>query len=465
MRKKKILIINLPAEDVKINRDMAGGLGYSGGEGVVLPPLELLSIAATLQKNGWEVKVIDALAKKLSGRGWISQEMEDFEPVVVLGNLSLPTVGEDTKFYRWLVKHYPETTVVVKTGITYENILRKVVKQSKVGRVIFGEADLDIEDYIEGKLQSGVAYVEKGKFRYWPIKIRPENLDKLLIPARELVDKNDYAYPLLGRPVTTIQTSRGCPYPCGFYCPYPLVQGTRWRSMTPERVVRELENVISLGYKNVLFRDATLTLDRKRSIEMCQMIIKKKLKFDWWGETRVNVLDKELLKVMKKAGCRGLNVGIESLDKELMETSGKPGVKFEDVVRLRREAKEVGIKLHFLILVGLLDENIASILATLRFLVMLQPDSVGFSVVTPYPGTRMFETAKKEKLISGFDWNRYDGSVGNMNTRKLRWYELELLRKILMVGAWSMRKPRWLGLGVQTGLVILLDLWRWWRRE
>src|SRR5207237_347256 len=108
-------------------------------------------------------------------------------------------------------------------------------------------------------------------------------------PARALLPTDRYVYPLLGAPVATLQTSRGCPYPCGYYCPYPLVEGKAWRAQSPERVLAEIRDVVERhGIRKIYFRDATFTLDQKRAARLCELIREAGWRLEWMCETRVD---------------------------------------------------------------------------------------------------------------------------------------------------------------------------------
>ena len=432
---KKILVINTPSRDKTINRDMAGGLGFSGGEGVVLPPLDLLILATTLKKNRWKVKFVDGVAEQIDDFDYyvklIDKEKFDF----VLGNLSLPTLDDDCRFYRKLKDRFKQIKIILKTGINYKEILTRAIKSSGVNLIIFCECDLNIAKYLVDKERAGSIYVEEGKVvMKLQTKVLIDDLDTLPMPDRDLSEKSVYKYSLLAGVSTTMQTSRGCPYPCGYYCPYPLVQGTRWRHMSAGRIVAEMEDIKRRGINNILFRDATFTLGMERTREMCELLIKKKLNMVWWCETRINVLNADLLKLMKAAGCVGINVGVETLNAELILSEGKPGVSLPDVIKLRKEAKKCGMKLHFLMIVGLPNDNLEGLYGSLKYLLQLQPESLGVTSITPYPGTKLFDDAKAKGMISNFDWNNFNGGNSNMKTKYLGVAEIEFARKLIMAG-------------------------------
>lgn len=462
-----VLVVNPPARDKTINRDMAGGLGYSAGRGVVLPPIDLLNIVSTLKTKKYNVFFVDAIAEKIDSFNYFVQFIQRNNIKIVICGLALPTVSEDVSFAKNIISKFPDIRVVFKTGINYKQILEKVIVDSGVEMIIFGECDLTIGEYLEGKRHSASIYWENGKtvFKIITLEDRIKNLDDLPISDRRATKINLYKYTLLPGVATTMQTSRGCPYPCGFYCPYPLVQGKAWRAMSVERVLRELKAIEQLGIKYVLFRDATFTLDNRRTSYLCELIIKHKLKIKWWCETRINVLSPTLLRIMKKAGCMGINVGIETLDQELIIYQGKPGVSLSDVLSIRKEAKKLKISLHFLMIVGLPDENLKTISNTFDYLVRLNPESVGFSTITPYPGTEMFDESIKAGLIHDFDWNKFNGNISNMKTKYLSSFDMIILRKMLLVTAFAMKTPKIVAVPVAFIIRSVLLIWKKWRRE
>jgi len=456
-----ILIVNPPSVDKSINRDMAGGLGYSAGNGVVLPPLDLLILASTLKKDGNKVIFVDSIAEKIDSLDYFIKLIKNKKIKILIGNLALPTLDEDCSFYSNLRSKFKNLQIVIKTGINYEEILKKAIIKSKADFIIFKECDLEISNYLDKNITDGTIYLKNGKIFIEKSKHDVlDNLDLLPFADRKISKIERYKYVLLPGICTTMQTSRGCPYPCGYYCPYPLVQGTRWRRMSPKKVVNEIEQIIFLGIDSILFRDATFSLDMKRAEEICEEIIARKLKINWWCETRINVLDENLLRKMKNAGCMGINVGVETLDEKLIVSEGKPGVRLEDVVKVRKAAKEIGIRLHFLMIIGLPNDNLESIYRSFEYLVKLRPESIGFTTITPYPGTKMFDDALRDGLIMNMDWNNFNGSQSNMKTKYLSQKDLNILRFLLSGTSFLNRKPlviRSLGIEIIRGI---LKIWK-----
>lgn len=442
----RIILLNPPQVGCKITRDMAGGLGFDATNQTLLPPIDLALFAATLRKKKNEVEIIDPEIRGLSSQETI-QKILEWNPAVIICSVSLPSLVNDSQFIRELKKVF-KGKIIVKTSITFKPILKKILKRSEADFCLFGEVDLEIEKIIKGESKKGAVCLRGEKLIIsHPALIK--NLDLLPLPARDLLENRFYRYPLLGSNCTIMQTSRGCPFPCAYYCPYPLVQGRKWRAMSPNRVFRELTDIIhNHKIDKVLFRDATFTLVRKRTIEICQGIIKRKLKFSWWCETRVNCLDEELLRIMKKAGCKGINIGVETGDPKVMEIQGKPGVTIAALEKIKKAADRIGIKLHFLLLIGLPAETRKSLYQTFKLIKRLKPYSLGVTVITPYPGTLLWEEAKRGGWIETKDWSAYSGNLPTMHTDNLKPWEMKLAQKLIQGESFLLRKGLWGKIGL-----------------
>jgi radical SAM superfamily enzyme YgiQ (UPF0313 family) len=413
----KILFINPPSKSKPVARDMAGGLGFDSGGVIALPPLDLAYMAATLLEKGHTARIIDSDIECYSVDD-IYGIVGEYKPDIVISTVSLPSFESDCAFLSQLNNRFP-ATYMIKTAITYQPLLKEMLKQSRAKICIFGECDLSIEDTIMGKDKRGTAYLENGELKVEE-NIFITDMDKLPLPARGLLRNDRYRYPLLKGPVTTMQTTRGCPYPCGYYCAYPLVQGKAWRPRSPEHVIREIENIVkNYSINNILFRDATFTLDKERAKKICELIIVSGLKVDWWCETRIDCLDGDLMKVMKRAGCQGMNVGVETGDAKVMEAQAKIGLTLDKLKSIRHIAKTLGIKLHFLLMIGLPDETRSSLYETYRLLKTLKPESLGICIVTPYPGTPLYREAEGKGWLETKDWSKFGGHYPVMHTGNL----------------------------------------------
>lgn len=434
----RVLLINPPAKAQLIVRDMAGGLGFDGGNSVVLPPLELAYMAATLLNKGHEAKIIDSDVEDYQSDD-VCQVVKEYQPDTIIATVSLPTIYNDCSFLKDVRKHF-SARIIVKTCIAYPSILKEILERSTVDLCIYGECDIDIDKIIAGEEKKGVAYLKNGELKVEENSIIT-NLDELPLPARHLLPNEKYRYVLLGDRVTIMQTSRGCPFPCSYYCAYPLVQGKKWRVRSPEHIVMEMEDIIiNHQIKKIFFRDATFTLDKKRTYQICDLIIQRNLKIEWWCETRVDCLNEKLMQKMKQAGCKGMNVGVETGDAEVLETQAKIGMTLEKLKTVRKTAQEFGLRLHFLLMIGLPDETKKSLYKTYKLINNLKPETIGICIITPYPGTPLFAEAKEKGWIETEDWTKFGGHTPIMHTDNLSSQDLLRAQQMFHQGFYLSRK-------------------------
>lgn len=428
----KILLINLPTKGHPIVRDMAGGVGFDGGQLLLLPPMDLAYMGATLLTKGNSVKIIDSDAR-LFGADELYQEVKEYGPEAVIAGVALPNLYQDCLVLKEM-REYTAARIFAKTNISFAPVLKEICQRSLADICIYGESDIAIDDIIQGREKRGTAYFQGGEFKVEE-NIIIEDLDALPLPARNLLPNDKYRYVLLGDKVTTMQTSRGCPYPCAYYCPYPLVQGRSWRSRSPAHVVREIED-IAANYRidKILFRDATFTLDKERVRNICGLLAEKKINISWWCETRVDCLDYELMRLMKEAGCRGMNIGVETGDPELMRKQAKVGLTIEKLNLIIKSARELQLKLHLLLMIGLPEETRASLYKTYRLIRNLKPESIGVCIVTPYPGTALYEQARQKGWIESEDWTRFGGHCPVMHTDNFSVKDLSRAHRMIVQG-------------------------------
>ncbi len=408
-------------------RDMAGEFGFKGGPELVLPPMKLATIAATLRNEGWVPSIIDPYPLGLDREGCL-RRLQDEKADVYIGEVTLASIEEDISFLKDLSGRVP-APVIPMTGLRYEPLLKKILIETGAPHCLCGEVELLAGRILSGGTREGTARLNQGKIvATFP---RIEDLDRIPIPARDLLPNNRYRYHDWV-PITTMKTSRGCPFPCGDYCPYPLTEGRSWRALSPERLIAELEDIARFRIPFVYFRDTNFTYDKRRLITICRQMQEKKLSVQWICETRANCLDREMLAAMRDAGCVCINIGIETGDAALMEQSAKRGVSARHVIRLKRWADRLGIRQQYLFMVGLPGETRSSLYHTLRYMLRIEPVHIGINLLNPYPGTALYERALKKGWIEVREWNRYDGGDSPiMRTDELSLEEIVQARRLL----------------------------------
>jgi radical SAM superfamily enzyme YgiQ (UPF0313 family) len=265
---------------------------------------------------------------------------------------------------------------------------------------------------------------------------RVEDLDALPDLPYHLVPVEKYRYHGFGRGVryAAVFASRGCPFKC-YYCPYPAGFGGRIVARDPAKVVDEIERLRArFGVGGVLFRDQVFTHDRQRTLRLCDEMIRRRLDIGWVVETRLDRVDAELLRKMKEAGCVRIHYGLESGDPRLFARVGKDGVeqRMEQLVQNFRLTEQAGIHPHMFVLIGLLGETRESVRATIATIRRIKPLTLQAAIVTPYPGTGLFEEAERKGLLCTRDWSQYTGFKPIMRTEALSLEELVEARNLIL---------------------------------
>ncbi|HQI71862.1 MAG: radical SAM protein [Smithella sp.] len=254
---------------------------------------------------------------------------------------------------------------------------------------------------------NGLAYRNNGTITVNP-RDQYLSLDDLPFPARHKLKIDAYApHPqkYITLPNTGIFSSIGCPFRCS-YCSVHLVH-PRFTARSPENVVREMEECVQrYGIRDFRFFDDCLTVDRKHITDICNLIICKKLKLHWNCQSRVDKVDRELLALMKKAGCHQITYGIETGTRKGLQLINKK-TTLEQAEAAIQHTKEVGLESGGSFLLGIPGETVEDIRDTIAFARKLSPDIATFYIVKAYPGTALFEKAIEKDREAQINWEDY----------------------------------------------------------
>jgi radical SAM superfamily enzyme YgiQ (UPF0313 family) len=223
-----------------------------------------------------------------------------------------------------------------------------------------------------------------------------------------------------------MMTTRGCPFSCSF-CTEPVIYGHRVRARSPQSVVDEIEvlvNKFKVDY--LVFHDATFNYNIKRVKEICDLMIARNIKVNWKVKARVDLVDEEMLRKMKAAGCQVMGYGVESASEKSLKYLNK-AYTVEQVRRAFRLTKEAKIQILSYYLFGTAGETKADALNTLKFAKELDPDYAHFMTTTPMPGSKLF-AEKRERLITN-DWSKFYQYNSIVDTEYLTHQEIDQLNK------------------------------------
>ena len=235
----------------------------------------------------------------------------------------------------------------------------------------------------------GVSYKKENKIFYGKPCIYIEDINTISMPLREsLLNIDHYSSEDMG----VIMTSRGCPFRCAF-CSHP--QKVRYRNL--DNVIEEIKHVIVKYHtKQFAFKDDSFTVSKKRVIQFCEMLIKEGIQINWDCTTRVDILDDELIGIMKKAGCNTIKVGIETGSQRILEKMNKK-VTFEQMKYAAKLFKKHKMFWSGYFMFGLPYETKEEMMQTLKFMKELKPNYAGLGLYAPIPNTELW----KEGIESG----------------------------------------------------------------
>lgn len=428
-----IYLINPPNPPGAVsNKDMMGGFGqcYPPECDVKVPPIDIPYAAAVLRGSKTETAVIDCLGSDLSLEGLIAK-LRGCHASLICVRTSTPTFLWDTEVAK-KIKEEMDVPIVF-FGPHVSVVPDDVMANPYVDAIVFGEPEYVIRDIAASGFMNtqGVWYKEKGEI----IKNRRGdligNLDELPFPAWDMLPYMEYTVGYLmptARPTLFVQTSRGCPFGCN-YCPYPVAQDREYRKRSPGNVLAEIECLVKeFGVKNIVIRDAEFTLDRKRVEEICRGMINLGCAVSWRCETRIDTLDEELIALMSKAGCIGINMGIESKSENVCKNVGRKPLDEKHTRNIIRRCRELGVHTFCFFIIGLPGDDIRSVLETIKYAVELNADISQFTVATPYLGTDLYRWAQEKNYIVSHDISKVTGYEAMMRNESLSSEQILKLR-------------------------------------
>ena len=407
------------------------------------PPLGLAYIAATLEGEGHEVRIVDRVAIKYRDGEADLKELDEitkreilkFEPELIgIGATTIQVY--DLSHVARMIRQVPEggNYPVIAGGFhpTAEPDLT-LTDYPEIDIVCRGEGEFTILDLASGKKLEdvpGLTFRKKGELCSTQDRVPPHNLDILPVPARHLLDmdfycrRNDRVISCIPLKVATMLTSRGCPYDCKFCSSRLIYKSPRYHS--PEYVLREIDLLLeNYPIEAISFVDCELLPTRKRLKKICEGLIEQKLhkKFKWGCSLRANLVDKEILALMKQAGCIFVNYGFESGSQRMLDSMNKR-VTVDDNYRAARLTNEAGILVNSAMIINLPGETEEDMLATIAFLKNNgnRIYSTGLNPLLPLPGSPYYREFLDQGLLEYSDKLWEEIGVLPKSIEKIRLY-------------------------------------------
>lgn len=413
----KTILVNLPLS----NEESAGSFKQVAN---ILPPLGLGYIAAVLEQNKFEVKIIDCRPINISLSQLIARLKEE-KPQIIGIMATVLDIQRAIEAAKRLKKELPEAWLVLG-GPHLTSTPLATMENSLFDIGVIGEGEFTMLELVNqvksGKLDlekiKGIIYKDQEQIKITAPRPYLEDIELLPFPARHLFPPLDQYSPILASyiktPLAHLITSRGCPYQC-IFCDRKIF-GNVFRARSAKSVVDEIEELINRhGAKEIKFFDDTFTFDKARVYAIIDEIHKRNLKFPWSCLTRVNHVDKPLLEAMKKSGCWQVLYGLESGDQRILNIM-KKGITLEQSRNAVVWAKAAGLNIRGSFVIGVPGETMESINRTINFAKSLPLDSANFYALTLYPGNELYELAKKEGTIFHEDYSQYNPIIDTHTT-------------------------------------------------
>jgi anaerobic magnesium-protoporphyrin IX monomethyl ester cyclase len=383
------------------------------------PPIGIMSLSSVLKRAGHECVLFDQANPETPDEVILREIGRQQPDLVGLSFLSTTSYPYAKVLARQIRAAEPRVKIAV--GGVFASLNPQLVKLQcpEVDFVCRGDGEQLFLDLLErlgdpaGVL--GVTWQDaSGALRHNDSRPLTRDLDQWPFPDRESLDLDFVESMPLDVPAvlsldrfTTMQTSRGCPWPCVF-CDIPIFNEGKWRSRSPEHVVAEFEQLQRDGYGSVYFVDDHFLLQPRRIEAICKGIIEKGITIQWGCEGRVDSVCMQLFPLMAKAGCRTLMFGIESGSQKVLDRLKKEQT-LEEIEAAVSNAKKAGIEIvHGFFVVGCPDETEEDMRQTFRFASKLKVDSFGFNRLCVYRGTPLWQEYVQRGLVNdASDWYKY----------------------------------------------------------
>jgi len=426
-----------------------------------LPPIGLMYVAAALEKAGFQVRMLDNYLMK--------KPIEEVKQLVTKANPAIVGITCGSATYRRcietarVVKEALPTCRIVVGGWHASYVPDSLLENSEIDYVVMGEGEraiVELATCIVNGDESIALSIPGVACRRAETNIKNppkfiENMDEIPYPARHLLPLELYDRTieyLNVKPADVMSISRGCVYHCGF-CETRKLWGNICRGFSPQRVIGEIKDLQSkYGTKGIYFINDNFTLRRKQTLELCDLMVKEKLDLEWVCDTRVDLVDQELLAAMKRAGCKTIWFGVESGSEKVLKRIGRD-TKLHQIEKAFKLCRKNGIQTACSFMLGVPDETLKDMEASLKFAKKLNPDWCIFNVFIANPDSKLYQEVldskkydKLDEFLLSVKTDEYDyNSLMAVQRRFFKEFNMtpkQILKRVRREGALNFAKRR-----------------------
>ncbi len=392
MSKTRLLFLNPPSLDGRtINRHVMDPHVSKGA--YIYPPYDFLMLSGWFHPSErYELRIIDAMASRWTLARTLD-EIAAYAPDFILSMTAPQDFAACMSFLERLKNRVP-TRLFSMGAVEHERKALILERHAFLDGMVFEPLSDDLKRYLDGEAGPFETVMDRAAVS---LPIERQRAKWFTLPAcrHDLIDARLYAYPAMRTDrFTSVLTSYGCPFTCT-YCEAP---GFKFTRRSPETVLEELEQIRSLGITEVCFKDWTFAADKRHANAILDSMIERDLGLQWFTFSRADVLDRTLIAKMKKAGCTVIQMGVETVDSDILKLYKRRNNN-ETLRDIFRACHEIGVETMGTFILGLPGDTEERIRETIDFVLELDPDYASFNIITPLLGSELRRDWEKQGII------------------------------------------------------------------
>jgi radical SAM superfamily enzyme YgiQ (UPF0313 family) len=423
-----------------------------------LPRLGTIILGTMMKNRGWEVEIFVEQLRKVDFGAIESADLVGISTITSTAPRAYAIADRIRKRGIPVVMGGPHVTFMAREALEHaEFVIRGEGEEALMLLIDAWEKGRDFSEI------PNLSYRRNGEVVHNPSRPFLKDLDQLPFPDFSLLKSTKRG--IGGRYTIPVQTSRGCPFDCSF-CSVTGMFGKRYRFRSTQNIIEELKRYNDRKY-SIFFYDDNFTADRRRAKELCQAMIRERLRFKWTTQVRADLAkDEELVGLMRKAGCHTVYIGFESMNVESLKAMKKKQT-VEEIVQAVKVLRKHRLNIHGMFVYGFDEDDWQTVKDTLKFAKKARLASTQFLILTPLPGSEFYDKVCKENRIQFRDWALYDAhhvvfKPARFSLFDLQWAQMfshkkfyskkEIVRRFL--------KGKWVEMGIAGYARNLNRLWK-----
>jgi len=384
-----------------------------------IPPLGLCYLSSVLKESGYK-NILGIDLQKDSENNFI----KDFKTADIAGIHVTSKLKSDAERLCKKLRRLNKNLLIVVGGPHATIAPKEIISQDAVDIVVQGEGEyafLEIVQAIENDTSladvKGIWFKDKGNVRFSQPRHWLKNLDQLAFPDRDIFDANRYKTYLLYPPFISLMATRSCPFNCTNCQPALKQIAGPYRMRSSKNIVSEIKDVIKrYGYRNFWFNDNDLVISKVWTMKLCQEMIKEKLRIQWGCAARISSVDRELLKMMKKAGCITIHFGVEFGVQRVIDEVLKKGISIQRAKKVLENATKIGLRTNCFYMCGIPGSTKEEEYESIRVAKTLKTNSISMQVTQPQENIEMTRTCKEKGWLLPHSTRDLDGKESFFRT-------------------------------------------------